>query len=135
MCGQEINGPKKNVVSAGLNESALVSFVLGIALFIMAPLTLNFNVNLWSEGPCAGPTMIPMSLAYPAGMTGLILILCVAVANIIFGIRGWVFALKQAGPKTLALAAMMVSIVAFLLWIVVAVDLVMILTTFLYVRY
>ena len=131
-CGTVITSTSENAVG---NEYGYVSFVLGVALFVTAPVMLNFNVSLWSEGPKAGPTSIPMDLAYPAGLIGMALVLLVALFSIGCGVRGLSIAARQGRTRIVPLAGTFISAIAFALWIVVAIDLVMILSIFRYVSY
>jgi len=135
MTTDEISDHGKDSSIGRSNESAYMSFILGVALLVMVPITLNFNVSLWSEGPLAGPTSIPMNLVYPAGVIGVILILVIALTSIILGIQGLLSAAKKKTSKVLPLVATFVSVVAFLLWVVVAIDLVAILSCFRFIHY
>lgn len=135
MANHEIN------INAGDNgghrsdEGAYMSLILGLALLVMVPMMLNFNVALWSEGPEAGPTYIPMNLAYPAGIVGVILPLVIALTSIVLGVRGILIAIKQGRSKVLPLTGTLVSVVAFIQWSIVAIDLIAILSCFRFIKY
>jgi hypothetical protein len=94
-------------------------------LMLMAPMTLLFNLVLWS-----GSRPVPEAYRGLAAMGGLVAVAAVValgVASFAFGVRALVVAGQAGRPTGLAWGGTLASAVALLLWLVVGTDLVLIL--------
>src|ERR1700747_39316 len=73
--------------SAG-SQWGLASLMIGSVVFMASPVLLVFNtmfMNL-SRG------QVPRGLALGASIIGIVTILAIAIASVVFGIRGWLIA-------------------------------------------
>jgi hypothetical protein len=93
---------------------------------VAAVITLNFNVLLWR----AGPAGIPVPVAFAGSVLCLALILGLAVAALVFGIRGWQRSLDAGESPAFGISGALLSGVALATWLGVAADLIAIFLSF-----
>jgi len=112
---------------SGSVQWGFASLLIGCTVILGSVVTLVFNVALFRGGPAG----IPVTLAFGAGVIAVIVGALLAIASIIFGIRGWLHAVAERSTPALAAAGTTASIAGLLFWIIAGVDLIMILTGFL----
>jgi hypothetical protein len=101
----------------------LASLMIGGVVFVASPVLLVFN-TIFANG---GRYRVPMGLAWTASIIGLVTILAIGVASIVFGARGCIIAGRQRQCPALAVAGMFMSIAAVISWLIVAIDLIVVL--------
>ena len=97
----------------------LASLLLGIPLFVGAPIQLQLNRNLWTMGP-HGMNLPP---AFIASLFSFLMILGLAGSGIFFGIRGWLLAVRERQPIALGLAGTLLDGATLLIWLGIGIDL------------
>jgi len=127
------NTEKHHIIS-NVNEYSVLSLILGVTLLIAAPILLNFNANLWSEGPTAGSTSIPMELAFPAGIVAVVVFLSISLTSIGLSLKGLFIAIKYTTTKVTPVVGVLISFSSLALWIIVSIDLILILDAFRHCR-
>lgn len=118
-------GAKDGPSATRASEWGLASVLIGCTMVLAAPTTMVFNVLLWHFGPAN----LDRRLAFAGSIVGLSALLFVCL----FGIgAGYVGCTQQKGwrPSPLPMAGFVISLTAFVLWIVVAVDLMAIIESF-----
>ncbi|MFO0969500.1 MAG: hypothetical protein U0793_28415 [Gemmataceae bacterium] len=105
----------------------LAALAIGCTTIIASFVALVFNVALFRGGPAG----IPVTLAFAAGLIGVIAGFLLAVFSIIFGIRGWLHAAAERSTPALAVAGTLASATGLIFWIIAGVDLIMVLGGFL----
>jgi hypothetical protein len=112
-------------------ENGLASLFLGTVVALMAPLTLLVNILLAVHGPegvRTGPR--EAALATVGFVVGLILVLLLGVAGLLFGVIGLVGARRQGQPVALPLAGVLLNVVGLFLFLFVSIDSVFVLVWF-----
>jgi hypothetical protein len=106
-------------------EWGLASLLLGVALMVMAPVTLLVSLLLWTGGRPVPEDF--RGLAVMGGLAALGALVALGVASLAFGVRALVVAGRTGRPTGLAWGGALASAVALVLWLVVGTDLVMVL--------
>ena len=104
----------------------LASLVIGSVIFLASPVLLAFN-TLLAHGGRYG---MPMGLVWTASIVGFVALLAVAIASIVFGVRGWMLSRRIREPLALGIAGTLMSIAALLSWLIAGIDLIIVLATF-----
>jgi hypothetical protein len=119
-------GPAKDVTAAERAQWGLASLMIGAVLTLAVPVALIFNVVLWRSGPSG----LPKVPAFVGSVLGLVVILGLAVFGIAAGLKGRQPAPGESRPSPLATAGVVTGAAAMILWIVVGIDLLAILSSF-----
>ena len=104
----------------------LASLIIGSVVLMASPVLLVFNTIFANQGRYR----VPMGLAWTASIIGVVTILAIGIASIVFGSRGWHIAGRQRQCPALAVAGTFMSIAAVISWLIVAVDLIIVLAMF-----
>jgi hypothetical protein len=104
----------------------LASLVIGSVIFLASPVLLAFNTVLAHGGRYG----IPMGLAWTASIIGLVALFALAIANVAFGVRGWIMSRRQRQPVAFGVAGTLMSVAALLSWLIAGIDLIIVLATF-----
>jgi hypothetical protein len=97
----------------------LASLLLGIPLFVGAPIQLQLNRNLWTMGPHG----MNLPGAFIAGLFSFLMILGLAGSGVFFGIRGWLLAVRERQTIALGLAGTLLNAATLLIWLWIGIDL------------
>jgi hypothetical protein len=112
-------------------ENGLASLLLGVVVALMAPLTLLVNILMVVHGPDGLHTVAGHAALLTVGfVVGLVLVLLLGVAGLLFGVLGLVGALRQGQPVALPLAGVFLNVVGLLLFLFVSIDSVFVLVWF-----
>jgi hypothetical protein len=103
----------------------LASLMIGSVVFIASPVVLVFNTMFMN----VGRFRVPMGLAWIASLIGVVTVLAIGVAGIVFGTRGWLIAARKRRCPALPVAGTFMSIAAVISWLIVSIDLIVILAT------
>jgi hypothetical protein len=99
--------------------------VIGAVLVLAVPIASIFNVVFWRSGP----SELPVVPALAGAVFGLLVILGLAVFGVAAGLKGR-RASGDSRPSPLATAGVVTGAAAIVLWIVVGIDLLAILISF-----
>jgi len=121
--------PAADSMSRHAAEWGLASLLGGAALMICAAVILVFNVILWNAGPGV-LARADSHLALAAALVGVPGLLGLCAASLYIGARAIQSATTRRQPAGLALAGVLISGGALMLWIITGADLLMILFTF-----
>jgi hypothetical protein len=104
----------------------LASILIGCTLLVTASVVLVFNVLLFHGGPAG----IPTGLALAGGLIAALVVSALGLASLLFGVRGWQEAYASSSSPGLSIAGVGASVVGLVAWMIVAIDLIAILTSF-----
>jgi hypothetical protein len=119
-------GATKDVTAGERAQWGLASLMIGAVLVLAAPVASIFNVVFWRSGPSG----LPKVPAFVGAVVGLGVILGLAGFGIAAGLKGRHRAPGELRPSPLATAGVVTGAAAMILWIVVAIDLLAILSSF-----
>jgi hypothetical protein len=104
----------------------LASLIIGSVIFLASPVLLAFN-TLLAHGGHFG---MPMGLVWTASIVGFVALLAMAIAAVVFGVRGWTLSRRMREPLALGIAGTLMSVAALLSWLIAGIDLIIVLATF-----
>jgi uncharacterized membrane protein len=112
-------------------EWGLASLFLGTAVTLLAPLTILINILMAAHGP-HGLRMEAreVTLATAAFAVGIILVLLVGLAGLLFACFGLGAARRQGQSAALPLAGLLLSLLGLVVFLFAAIDLVFVLVRF-----
>jgi hypothetical protein len=119
-------GATKGATATERAEWGLASLMIGVVLILAAPVALIFNVVFWRSGPSG----VPKVPAFVGAVLGLLVILGLAGFGIAAGLKGRHRAPDDSRPSPLATAGVVTGAAAMILWLVVGIDLLAILSSF-----
>lgn len=111
-------------------EWGLASTLLGMSLLLAGTGGIIVCILLWFGGSSTSGRGIDLNLAQIAGVVMGIGAIVFSIFGFFFGIRGLGQARQAGQPAALPLAGIFLCIAAFLLWIIVTVDFLMIIESF-----
>lgn len=113
-------------------EWGLASTIIGATMVIAGPMSLVFCLIFWTTGNYDQRLSYgDLEKAQVAGVVVSVGALSLCITSVFFGMRGLGHARRARQPVALPLTGLLLSISAFVLWIIVSVDLLMILDTYL----
>lgn len=116
-------------------EWGLASTIIGATLVVAGPMALVFCLIFWSSGNYDHRLSYgDLKLAQVAGIVTSAGALLLTILGMIFAVRGLGHARRAHQPAALPVTGLFLSFSAFILWIIVGVDLVMIFDSFLNLR-
>jgi hypothetical protein len=104
----------------------LASLMIGSVVFVASPVLLVFNTIFANQGRYG----VPLGLAWTASLIGVVTILAMGIASIVFGSRGWLIIGRERQCPALAVAGTFMSIAAVVSWLIVSIELIVILASF-----
>jgi hypothetical protein len=116
----------RNLVLGGAVQWGLASVLLGCTVLVGSLVLLVFNILLFRGGAQG----IPVPLAIAAGFIGVLGVVSLGVASVIFGIRGWYQAYAERSSAALGIAGVAVSIAGLMAFLIAGIDLILILLSF-----
>jgi hypothetical protein len=112
-------------------EWGLASVIVGATFLIMAPPALLFCLTLWGRGnPEHGLSLGDLKLAEVGGIVCVLGAELLCLTGLLFGIRGLGRARRERQPAALPFTGILMCAAAMVAWLIVAIDLIMILSTF-----
>jgi hypothetical protein len=104
----------------------LAGLLIGCALLVSSCTLMVFNIVLF-RGGLAG---VPLDIARPAAVVGVIAVAGLGAAATGFGVRGWAGAVRRGESAALGVAGSMTGLVGLVAWFIAGGDLLAVLGLF-----
>ena len=113
-------------------EWGLASTLIGATFLIMGPVAFLFCLSFWVNGKNDdhGLSLRDLQLIEIGSIVCVIGAEALCVVSVFFGIRGLAHARRERRPVALPLSGILLSAVAMGVWLIVAIDLLMMVATF-----
>jgi hypothetical protein len=119
-------GLAKDMTASERAQWGLASLLIGAVLILAALTTLIFNLILWQSGPRG----MPRGSAIMGTVLGLLVVLGLASFGIAAGFKGRTRTPLDFPPSPLATAGVVTGTAAMILWLLIGIDLLVILASF-----